>query len=339
MARLPPEVLVRTARWGWTMLWRQFMARLAPADAEGQFQRSESQFRSRIGSDTPFSAAANRYTLIVGRSCPWAHRTRLVHRLKGLDSVVGVIIVQPSDAGVWTFPAPFENCQTLPQLYQLAEAHYTGRSTVPLLWDSQTRRIVNNESSDIVAVLNHAFDAWASQADFDLAPPEQGAAIESWDQRLYPAVNNGVYRCGFAQTQAAYDTTVGELFTSLDDLEHHLGQQRFLMPGDRPSLADIRLFPTLIRFDSVYHGLFKCNRRRIRDYANLWGYLRDLYQWPGVSETCDLAAYPQDYYGQLFPLNPGGIVPIGPDPSDLLTPHGRAQRFPANPLAIQEVLP
>lgn len=338
MARIPPEILVRTARWGWTMLWQQFMARLAPADAEGQFQRSDSQFRSRIGPDTPFSAAANRYVLIVGRSCPWAHRTLLVHSLKGLDSVVAVVIVRPSEAGVWAFPEPFEGCQTLPQLYQLAETNYTGRATVPLLWDSQARRIVNNESSDLVGALNQAFDAWASHADLDLAPPERLAAIEAWNTRLYPAVNNGVYRCGFAQSQAAYDRAVQGLFDALEALEQHLDQQRFLT-GDRLSLADIRLFPTLIRFDPVYHGLFKCNRRRIRDYANLWGYLRDLYQWPGVADTCDLAAYPQDYYGQLFPLNPGGLVPIGPDPADLWTPHGREERFPVNPVAVQEALP
>lgn len=338
MARVPPELLVHTARWGWSALWRQFMARLAPSDAAGNFKRAESGFRHSLAEESPFPAAANRYVLIVGRSCPWAHRTRLVHALKGLDAAVAVIIVQPSAAGVWAFNDPFEGCRTLPQLYHLAKASYAGRATVPLLWDSQSRQIVNNESSEIVTLLNHAFDAWALYPSLDLAPSERSTAIEDWNVRLYPTVNNGVYRCGFAQTQAAYNAAVVELFGTLDALEEHLEQQRFLT-GDRPSLADIRLFPTLIRFDPVYHGLFKCNRRRIRDYTNLWGYLRDLYQWPGVADTCDLPAYPQDYYGQLFPLNPGGIVPIGPDPTDLFTPHGRDQRFTSNPVVVQKVLP
>jgi putative glutathione S-transferase len=309
------------------------MARLAPTDAAGNFRRTESRFRHRIADESDFPPSVQRYVLIVGRSCPWAHRTRLVHSIKGLGGAIALTIVQPSAAGVWAFTEPFEGCRTLPELYRLAAGNEAGRATVPLLWDQQTRQIVNNESSEIIRLLNHAFDAWALHPELDLAPTELSAAIEDWDARLYPTVNNGVYRCGFAQTQLAYETAATELFANLETLDRHLDRQRFLT-GDRPTLADIRLFPTLIRFDPVYHGLFKCNRRRIRDYANLWGYLRDLYQWPGVAATCDLDAYQQDYYGQLFPLNPGGIVPLSPDPAELLTPHGREDRFNVHSISV-----
>ncbi|MEB3212632.1 MAG: glutathione S-transferase C-terminal domain-containing protein, partial [Leptolyngbyaceae bacterium] len=206
---------------------------------------------------------------------------------------------------------------------QKAQSSYQGRSTVPVLWDSHTQTIVNNESADLIIMLNDAFNAIAHVPHLDLYPLDLQERIEQWNQKIYPAVNNGVYRCGFAQTQAAYERAVNELFQVLDEIDQTLATQRYLC-GDRLTLADIRLFTTLFRFDSAYYGIFKCNRRRIQDYPHLSGYVRDLYQHPGVADTCDLEAVKRDYYGNLFPLNPGGIIPAGPDIDYLWEPHGRS---------------
>ncbi|MGA7934129.1 MAG: glutathione S-transferase C-terminal domain-containing protein, partial [Kovacikia sp.] len=187
---------------------------------------------------------------------------------------------------------------------------------------TQTKTIVNNESAEIIVILNSAFNEFASNPELDLYPEDLRQTIDLWNEKIYPAVNNGVYRCGFAQTQAAYDDVCQALFATLDEIEAALETQRYL-GGDRLTLADVRLFTTLFRFDVVYYGLFKCNRRRICDYPNLGAYLRDLYQLPGVADTCNLEAIKQDYYGNLFPLNPSGIIPAGPDMTNLWEPHGR----------------
>ncbi len=322
---LPPGLIIRLGKWVWTTLWHLMMSRLAPRNQAGEYIRPASEFRDRISDDTTstYRPECDRYHLIVGYGCPWAHRTLVVWALKGLETVIPVQVVQPSpDQGIWQFEQPFLGCQTLPELYQLAKPGYTGRCTVPVLWDQQTQTIVNNESAEIIEILNSAFNTSARLAKVELYPESLRSQIDSWNERIYPAVNNGVYRCGFAQTQAAYNKACDELFSTLDDIDQVLANQRYLC-GNQLTLADVRLFTTLFRFDIVYYGLFKCNRRRIQDYQHLGAYLRDLYQQPGVAETCNLEAVKQDYYGNLFPLNPGGIIPNGPDISDLNTPHNR----------------
>ena len=306
-------------------MWQVMMSQLAPRNQTGEYVRPQSQFRNYLSTqpENSYQPAANRYRLYVGMGCPWAHRTLVTRALKGLESAIAVSIVYPSpDAGVWVLDQPELNCHTVPELYQLAHPGYKGRSTVPILWDDETKTIVNNESAEIIEILNSEFNQFAQHPDFDLYPASQKEAINSWNEKIYHAVNNGVYRCGFAQSQAAYDLASQELFATLDEIERVLETTRYLC-GDRPTLADIRLFTTLFRFDIVYYGLFKCNLRRIADYQNLSGYLRDLYQLPGVAETCDLESIKRDYYGNLFPLNPGGIIPLGPDIGNLLQPHQR----------------
>lgn len=315
---LPPGLIVRTGKLVWTTMWRVMMSKLAPADPKGAYSRPQSQFRDRSCQAVP-----NRYTLIVGMGCPWAHRTLVTRVLKGLTQAIPVITVFPDgDQGIWTFEKPFEGCRTLPDFYGTMQSGYSGRATVPVLWDSQTRKIVNNESAEIIEILNEAFNDVAAHPEVELYPETVRSRINAWNDQIYRTVNNGVYRCGFAQTQSAYEAACTELFDTLDQIETTLAAQRYLC-GDQPTLADIRLFTTLIRFDVAYYGLFKCNRRRIQDYPHLSGYLRDLYQLPGVADTCDIEAIKRDYYGNLFPLNPGGIVPIGPDMNSLKAAHRR----------------
>ncbi|MBE9139154.1 glutathione S-transferase C-terminal domain-containing protein [Nodosilinea sp. LEGE 07088] len=311
MAGLPPGLLIRTAKRVWTTLWQTMMGQMAPSSTDGDYQRPESEFRHWIEPEGTYPPEKNRYCLIVGTGCPWAHRTLVTRALKGLEGAIALVPVIPSpDEGCWVFETSFRGCRTLPELYR--QVGSTGRATVPALWDTQTASIVNNESADIIVILNQAFDEWATQPEVNLYPDALKADIDRWNDRTYQAVNNGVYRCGFAQTQAAYDRAVTELFETLDAIDQALAQTPFLC-GDAVTLADVRLFTTLFRFDVVYYSLFKCNRRRIRDYAHLGPYLRRLYQLPGVAETCDLEAVKRDYYGNLFPLNPGGIIPTGPD--------------------------
>jgi putative glutathione S-transferase len=324
---LPPKLMIQFVQWFWSTLWHQMMSQMAPRDKSGAYLRPESQFRNTINIDPGnlYPPAPGRYHLYVGLSCPWAHRTLVVRVLKGLEDVISVSIVAPSPiAGGWVFTQPEEGCRTLAELYELAQPGYTGRCTVPVLWDQQTRTIVNNESAEIIVILNSAFNEWAQHPTLDLYPPKLRDKIEEWNGKVYASVNNGVYRCGFAQTQEAYNQACHQLFTILDEIEQMLETSRYLC-GDQVTLADVRLFTTLFRFDAVYYGLFKCNRRRIQDYPNLGAYLRDLYQLPGVADTCDLDSVKRDYYGNLFPLNPGGIIPAGPDLSNLLQPHDRAR--------------
>lgn len=306
-------------------MWQIMMSQLAPRNNSGEYVRPKSQFRNFIDTeaDNPYQPEPQRYRLYVGLGCPWAHRTLVTRALKGLEDAIAVSTVYPSaDEGIWVLEKSELGCRTLPELYQLGQPGYMGRSTVPVLWDTQNETIVNNESAEIIVMLNSQFDRFATNPDLDLYPNELKAKIDRWNDKIYHTVNNGVYRCGFAQTQLAYDRACEELFATLDEIDRLLTSNRYLC-GNTVTLADVRLFTTLFRFDIVYYGLFKCNRCRIRDYDNLGAYLRDLYQLPGVADTCDLESIKRDYYGNLFPLNPGGIIPAGPDLTNLLQPHHR----------------
>ncbi len=322
---LPSTIIIKFGKFVWTTMWHQMMSQLAPRNESGAYIRPESQFRHDIDDqpENPYKPESGRYALYVGIGCPWAHRTLVVRALKGLESVISVVWVRgEATEGGWMLETPEEGCQSLKDVYQLSQPGYQGRATVPVLWDTQTQTVVNNESADIIEILNREFNEWADHTELDLYPTSQKEEIDSLNDRIYHTVNNGVYRCGFAQTQSAYEQACNELFLTLDDLEKILTNHRYLC-GENITLADVRLFTTLFRFDAVYYGLFKCNKRRIRDYKNLYGYLQDIYQLPGVSSTCDLEKVKQDYYSNLFPLNPGGIIPSGPDQQDLLSPHNR----------------
>jgi glutathionyl-hydroquinone reductase len=308
MANLPAKSIIQLGRFTWTTMWQVMMSQLAPRDKVGKYLRPESQFRRM-----DLNPAAGRYRLFVGMGCPWAHRTLIVRALKGLESTIDFSLALPSpENGGWILAEPYAGCKSLAQVYQWDSKGYGGRSTVPVLWDDETQKIVNNESSEIIQILNSEFNEFAGNPDLDLYPTAGREAIDDWNEKIYPSVNNGVYRTGFAQSQGAYDEAVGEVFAMLDQIEAHLAGRSFLW-GESVTLADVRLFTTLIRFDLVYYGLFKCSRRRIRDYQNLSHYVRRIYQLPGVARTCDFGAIAGDYYGNLFPLNPGGIVPTHGD--------------------------
>ena len=302
----------------------------------GRFVRIESSFRNWItpdGSPGPtgeggFRAEPGRYHLYVSRACPWAHRTLIFRRLKGLEDMISLAAVG-SYMGPegWSFnpepgviPDEVNGAQYLSEVYLRARPEYRGRFTVPVLWDRQRRTIVNNESSEIIRMFNSAFDAAGANAR-DFYPAALRQEIDELNAMIYPAVNDGVYRAGFASSQSAYEEAVRALFDALDELDARLAKQRYLC-GDRVTEADWRLFTTLVRFDAVYHGHFKCNLRRIVDYPNLWAYTRDLYQQPGVAETVDIAFIKRHYYASHRMLNPSGIVPAGPV-IDFMLPHGR----------------
>jgi putative glutathione S-transferase len=322
---LPSKFIIRFGKWVWTTIWHQMMSKLAPRNAAGEYIRPQSEFRNFVGTapDNPYQPESGRYRLYVGLGCPWAHRTLVVRALKGLEQAIAVSVVIPSaESGIWVMAQGDEICTTLPELYALAQPGYAGRSTVPVLWDEKKKVIVNNESAEIIVMLNSEFNEWATYPEIDLYPEALREKIDSWNEKIYQTVNNGVYRCGFAQTQLAYEQACQALFATLDEIDQVLSRDRYLC-GSQVTLADVRLFTTLFRFDVVYYGLFKCNIRRIQDYQNLGAYLRDIYQLPGVAQTCNLEQVKQDYYGNLFPVNPGGIVPMGPDLSNLLEPHGR----------------
>lgn len=304
----------------------------------GRFQRSEAQFRNWVTADGApgpsgrggFSAEAGRYHLYVSLACPWAHRTLIFRALKGLSDMIGVSVVHPfmGDQG-WTFATgpgvvadAVNGADLLHQVYTRAAADYSGRVTVPVLWDKSQNTIVTNESSEIIRMFNSAFDGVGALKG-DYYPEALRSQIDEINERVYHTVNNGVYRAGFATTQEAYEEAVVELFDTLDFLEARLSQQRYLV-GDRLTEADWRLFTTLVRFDPVYVGHFKCNTRRIIDYPNLWGLTRELYQVPGVAETVDMKHIKDHYYGSHTSINPTRIVPVGPE-IDFLAPHDRAR--------------
>jgi glutathionyl-hydroquinone reductase len=321
---LPPNLIIKLGKFVWTTMWQLMMSKLAPRDRTGAYLRPVSEFHQQIGVDQTYVPAADRYHLYVGMSCPWAHRTLVVRALKGLEDVVSVTALQAStDAGGWVLPTSIDGCNTLRDVYNLAQPNYQGRCTVPVLWDKQTKTIVNNESAEIIVILNSAWNEFARYPEINLYPANLQAQIDQWNEKIYAAVNNGVYRCGFAQTQAAYDAASTELFAMLDELDRALSSSRYLC-SQQITLADVRLFTTLVRFDIAYFGLFKCDRQRIQDYLYLGAYLRDLYQHPGIAATCDLESIKQDYYGNLFPLNPSGIIPAGNGFESLNLPHDRS---------------
>ena len=294
----------------------------------GEFVRTESTFRDRVSADgsTGFKAEAGRYHLYVALACPWAHRTVIYRALKGLTRVITLSAADPvSEPDGWTFESdPANGVRHLHEVYVKARPGYTGRVTVPVLWDRKKGTIVNNESSEIIRMLNREFDAFATRRLPDMYPGPLRAEIDRWNDLIYRTVNNGVYRAGFATAQEKYKEAVRQLFETLETLEQHLAQHRYLC-GDRITEADWRLFTTLVRFDPVYHYHFKCNLYRLVDYPNLWAYTRDLYQFPGVAATVDLKQIKQHYYASQSRVNPSRIVALGPvlDASDFSEPHGR----------------
>ena len=305
--------------------------------SNGKFVRTEAQYRhwiTRDGSagptgDAGFRAEPGRYHLYVSLACPWAHRTLIVRALKGLQDQISFDVVHPLmlEHG-WAFDSDFSAAtgdrvnqkQFMHQIYTLCESDYTGRVTVPVLWDKQNQTIVSNESSEIIRMLNTGFNEIGA-TDLDLCPQSLQSEIDHWNQFIYEPVNNGVYKAGFATTQAAYDEAVVNLFEHLDRLEERLTSRRYLV-GEQLTDTDIRLFTTLIRFDPVYVQHFKCDRRRIAEYPALANYLRDIYQLPGVAETCDLDHIRHHYYRSHPTINPHGIISYGPE-FDLMAQHGR----------------
>jgi glutathionyl-hydroquinone reductase len=309
----------------WSESWQPVQAK----DAKGGFVRQESQFRNWItadGSPGPagaggFPVAAGRYHLYVSLGCPWASRTLIVRKLKSLEDVISVLVVEPflTDQG-WRFgDFPGADRDTLNgatylhEIYTRADPHYTGRVTVPVLWDKERQTIVNNESSEIIRMLNGMFVRKFPDADIDLYPAELAAEIDALNEPIYRKLNNGVYRTGFATTQVAYEEAFRDVFDMLDELEQRLAGRTFLI-GERLTETDVRTFVTLVRFDNAYHGVFKCNRQRIADYPNLTAYLARILAIPGVRETVNIEHIKKGYYS-IKALNPNGIVPLGPQPA------------------------
>ena len=309
----------------WTTEWTE-------RDKTGKFNRMPTKFRHWITADgsSGFKAEAGRYHLYISLACPWAHRTLIMRQLKGLESAIGLSIVDPilTDKG-WGFsdasgaiPDTVNHAQYLQDIYVKADDRYTGRITVPVLWDQQTQTIVNNESREIIRMFDTAFTAIA-KPDTDFYPPALQETIDQTIDVIYMPINNGVYRSGFATSQEAYEEAVTELFENLDRWEAVLGQQRYLC-GNQFTEADICLFTTLIRFDVVYYGHFKCNLKRLIDYPNLWNYLKDVYQYPGIKATCNLDHIKRHYYMSQTQVNPNRLVPKGPL-INFDEPHDRAR--------------
>ncbi len=315
--------------------WRE----TAPSSEKtgGRYQRAETTFRNWITADGApgpsgrggFAAEAGRYHLYVSYACPWAHRTLIFRKLKGLEDLIGVSVVHPDllENG-WSFGTGYDGATGdrlyglpfLRDIYLLSDPAATTRVSVPVLWDTKQQTIVSNESSEIIRMFNQAFDGLTGNCD-DYWPEDLRAAIEPLNARIYDTVNNGVYKAGFATSQEAYDEAVHSLFDTLDWLEQRLAGNRYLM-GDRVTEADWRLATTLFRFDAVYHTHFQCNRSRITDLPNFWAYARELYQWPGVAETVRFDHITRHYYTSHESINPHRIVPIGPA-LDWSAPHGR----------------
>jgi len=309
-------------------VWRDTPPAAEEIGEDGHFRRIDSPLRNRISHDpeAEFPAEAGRYHLFIAWVCPWASRVTAYRVLKGLEDVISL----SASHGVignqgWIFQdetiEPFEVPHPLYRVYQEHDAHYTGKATVPTLWDKKTRRIVNNESADIIRILNSAFDGITGNR-LDLYPEALRGEIDRWNELIYPTLNNGVYRAGFASSQTAYEEAANEVFDTLDAMDEHLQANRYLT-GEYCTEADWRAFTTLVRFDVGYHGAFKCNLRRIEDYPALRDYLRELYQWPGIARTVKLEEIKRNYYALT---DRHGIYPIGPD-LDLSTPHDR-ERLP-----------
>ncbi|WP_027697336.1 glutathione S-transferase family protein [Vibrio litoralis] len=291
----------------------------------GKFVREDAGFRNWIEnkSDAPFQPESGRYHLYVSLACPWAHRTLIMRELKGLADHIDVTVVSPDmlENG-WEFsqPEPLFGFTKLHQIYTQAKSDYSGRVTVPTLWDKKTNTIVSNESSEILRMFNSEFNDLTGNTD-DYYPTDLRSEIDLWNEFVYPNINNGVYKTGFATTQPAYEDAFDGLFAALDKVEQHLSESRYLV-GDNITEADWRLFTTLIRFDAVYVGHFKCNLKRIADYPNIQGYMKELYQVPGVKETVNFEHIKRHYYFSHKGINPTQVIPKGPE-LDLDSPHGR----------------
>eukprot|EP00761_Pharyngomonas_kirbyi_P000240 gb/GECH01000240.1/.p1 GENE.gb/GECH01000240.1/~~gb/GECH01000240.1/.p1 ORF type:complete len:313 (+),score=61.95 gb/GECH01000240.1/:1-939(+) len=301
-------------------------------NTKGEFVRKESQFRNWIRKGGEFPPEANRYHIYVSYACPWAHRSLILRAVKGLEDVISYSVVSPYlQKGGWHFaddseikgaePDPLYGASHLKELYLKADPEYNGRITVPTLWDKKKETIVNNESAEIIRMLNSEFNDFAKNPSLDLYPENLRKQIDDVNSWIYPTVNNGVYRCGFATTQSAYEEAFNELFSSLDRIEDILSQNRYLV-GDQFTEADVRLFTTLIRFDSVYFGHFKCNQRMIEHYPHMANYLREIYQMPGVKPTVNFEHIKNHYYWSHDSINPKRIVPVGPK-LNYDTPHNR----------------
>ena len=288
----------------------------------GAFKRAQSAFRNRVG-EGDFPVEAGRYHLIVSLACPWAHRTLIFRKLKRLEHAISLSVVDPLmlEQG-WRFDGTdaTTGAEFLHQVYTTAVPTYTGRVTVPVLWDKERRTIVNNESSEIIRLMNGPL-AGLGDSSVDYYPADLASDIDALNARIYDAVNNGVYKAGFATSQQAYEAAYHALFAMLDELETRLGRGRYLF-GDRLTEADWRLFTTLVRFDAVYHGHFKCNRQPLASFPNLSAYVRDLYQTPGIAETVSLDHIKRHYYVSQRTINPTQVVPVGPV-VDFTAPHGR----------------
>ncbi|XP_031552356.1 uncharacterized protein LOC116289547 [Actinia tenebrosa] len=308
-----------------------------PTNSKGEYARPDSVFREWIKADgsTRFPPDTNRYHLYVSLACPWASRTLMVRKLKGLENVISYTVVDwlmLEQGWIFTDKKPkcsldtLNNCKTMREVYKLANPNYDGRISVPVLWDKKTRTIVNNESSEIIRMLNSEFNEFCaseSQKKLDLYPKHLQPRIDELNSWIYPSINNGVYKCGFAVTQEAYDIAVKQLFEALDKAEAILSKTRYLT-GSTFTEADIRLFVTLVRFDMVYVGHFKCNKKRIAsNYPNLWGFVRDIYQMDGIAETVDPEHIQKHYQMSHRRINPYGIVAIGPDDIDFTALHDR----------------
>ncbi|WP_022942591.1 glutathione S-transferase family protein [Psychromonas hadalis] len=285
--------------------------------SDGQFVRQDSAYRGVINSSdksNPYQAESGRYHLYVSLACPWAHRTLIFRKLKGLEEIISVSVVVPEmlDKG-WSFSESGDELYQLKQMFELylkGDKNYQGRVTVPVLWDKKTQTIVNNESADIIRILNSAFNALTGNKS-NYYPVSLQAEIDQVNQLVYDDINNGVYKVGFATTQSVYEQAYETLFSRLDWLESRLSKQRYLV-GDKITEADWRLFTTLIRFDAVYHGHFKCNRQKLSEFKHISGYLRELYQVDGIAETVNMAHIKTHYYASHPSINPTGIVPVGP---------------------------
>lgn len=291
----------------------------------GSFVREDAGFRNWVeeGEGVEFAAESGRYHLYVSLACPWAHRTLIMRQLKGLEAHIDVSIVSPdmlSEGWEFAESEPLFGATRLHQIYTRAKLDYTGRVTVPVLWDKKTQTIVSNESSEIIRMFNSAFNSLTGNGN-DYYPLALRSTIDEWNDYIYPNINNGVYRCGFATTQQAYEDAYHSLFEALDKVESHLRRSRYLA-GSRITEADWRLFTTLIRFDAVYVGHFKCNKKRIADYPALNGYMKELYQIEGVKQTTDFYHIKRHYYYSHTGINPTQVVPLGPL-LDLDSPHGR----------------
>ncbi|XP_054754134.2 glutathionyl-hydroquinone reductase YqjG-like [Lytechinus pictus] len=308
-----------------------------PTNEKGEYKGATTAFRNWITADGEFQPEKSRYHLYVSLACPWASRTLVTRKLKGLEDTIGVTVVDwlMGEKG-WFFSNDkpktsldtVNNCKYMREIYELASPGYNGRVSVPVLWDKKNRTIVNNESAEIMRMFNKEFNAFSAtkeQGELDLCPPDLLKDIDEVNSWIYENINIGVYKCGFATSQEAYDDAAPKLFAALDRAEEVLSKSRYLC-GDRMTEADIRLFTTLVRFDTVYAHHFKCNKKRIVDYPNLWGFTRDIFQTPGVSETVDQEHIQKHYQVSHVHINPNRIVAIGPD-LDFNSPHGRDVKF------------